>query len=162
MSDTALTISASKRNILSEQERAATGGLTHKFSVSYSDIAFGSGTEDTVTLTLGNTPAKFIIKNSLTNVTTAFAGTTAMSIIVGVTGDTNAFIESQAITTAAVALTPTTTAGMNQMGAYPGTKGQSAVSMVATFTNSVGGSPSGLTAGALDIYVGILDLDDLP
>lgn len=161
MSDTALTIAASKRSLLSEQERAA-HGFTHKFAVGYADIAYGSGTEDTVTLTLGNTPAKFIVTKSLTNVSTKFAGTTALTIIVGVTGDTNGFIESQAITTAAVALTPTTTVGSNQMGAYANAKGQTAVSMVATFTNATGGSPSSLTAGALDIYLAIEDLDDLP
>lgn len=162
MSDSAITISASKRSILSEQERAATGGFTHKFHVDYSDVAYGSGTEDTVTLTLGNTPAKFILSKSLTNVTTKFAGTTAMALIVGTTSDTDACIESQAITTAAVALTPTTTAGQNQLGSYPNTKAQTARSLVAVFTNSVGGSPSSLTAGALDIYLGILDLDELP
>ena len=39
-------------------------------------------------------------------------------------------------------------------------KGTASVNLVATFTNATGGSPSALTAGALDIYLNIVDLSD--
>ena len=34
--------------------------------------------------------------------------------------------------------------------------------LVAVFTNATGGSPSALTAGALDIYLNIVDLTNQP
>lgn len=153
MADTAITISDDRVSPLSNQERGASG-FTHRFRVLHSDIAYGAGSTDTVTMTLGTTPTNFIIDKAAVNVSTAFAGTTAMTIIVGTTTDTNNFIESTSILTQGL-IQPAT--GKNTVATIAGSTGTAAKSLVATFTNSTGGSPSALTAGVLDIYLSMAE-----
>ena len=155
MADTAITISDDRVSPLSVQEQAATG-FSHKFRVLYSDIALGAGATDTVTMTLGATPAKFIVNAGLVNVSTAFAGTGAMTIIVGTALSTAALIASQSILTAGALVATSTTAISTNL------KAVTAGTLVATFTNATSGSPSELTAGELAIYVNMQDLTELP
>lgn len=150
MADTAVTISRADTSQLSLQEQAR--GFSNKFHVDYSDVALGTGSTDTVTLTLGALPSNFVINNALVNITTAFAGTTAFSVNVGTTSSTSAFVTAQSVKTAGVLTGVPTTAAL--------VKGTASVSLVAVFTNATGGSPSALTAGALDIYLNIVDLSD--
>ena len=72
MADTAVTIARARTSQLSLQEQAR--GFSHKFTVKSSDVALGSGSTDTVTVTLGALPAKYVMNNALVNITTAFAG----------------------------------------------------------------------------------------
>ena len=153
MADTAVTISRSKAYNLSLQEQ--TRGFSHKFHVDYSDVAQGTGSTDTVTLTLGALPGNWIVNNALVNITTAFAGTTAFSVNVGTTSSTSAFVTAQSVKTAGVLGSPLTAALTNA-------KGTATANLVAIFTNATGGSPSALTAGALDIYLNIVDLSNQP
>jgi hypothetical protein len=150
MADTPLTISGRRVSKLLNQE-GAIGENTIKFKVNYADIAYGSGNADTVTLTLGNTPANWAVTNAKVNITTAFAGTTAMTIIVGTTTSTAAFVSSTSILTAATLPAVTTLASLTNA------TGTAAKSLVAIFTNATGGSPSALTAGELDIYLNLID-----
>ena len=106
MADTAVTISRSKAYNLSLHEQAR--GFSHKFHVDYSDVAYGSGSSDTVTMTLGVLPSTWVVNNALVNVSTAFAGTTAFTVVVGTTTTTNAFITSTSVKTAGVIETPLT------------------------------------------------------
>lgn len=155
MADTPLTISSTRVTPLSEQEMAATGYST-KYTVLYTDIAYGAGASDTVTLTLGATPAKWYVNAGLVNIRTAFAGTTAMTIIVGTTSSTAALISSTSILTAATLNETVGTPILTNLTAT------ATVNLVAIFTNATGGSPSALTAGALDIYVNVQDTSKLP
>ena len=148
MADTAVTISRTRVSQLSLQEQAR--GFSHKFTVKSSDVASGTGSSDTVTVTLGTLPSKWAINNALINVSTAFAGTTAFTVVVGTTTTTNSFITSQSVMTAGVLAGVPTTATVRTATA--------AANMVAVFTNATGGSPSALTAGELDIYLNIIDL----
>ena len=150
MADTAVTIARADTSQLSLQEQSR--GFSNKFHVDYSDVAFGSGASDTVTLTLGALPSNFVMNNALVNITTAFAGTTAFSITVGTTTTTNALVTAQSVKTAGVLAGVLTNATI--------VKGTASVNLIATFTNATGGSPSALTAGALDIYMNIVDLSD--
>jgi hypothetical protein len=150
MADTAVTISRADTSQLSLQEQAR--GFSNKFHVDYTDVALGTGSTDTVTLTLGALPSNFVINNSLVNITTAFAGTTAFSVNVGTTSSTSALVTAQSVKTAGVLTGVPTTAAL--------VKGTASVNLVAIFTNATGGSPSALTAGALDIYLNIVDLSD--
>lgn len=149
MANTAVTISRAKVSPLSETEWSL-GENTVKFHVDYTDVNFGTTSTDTVTMTLGSTPGKWYAQNAKVNVTTAFAGTTAFSLIVGTTSSTNAFITSASLTAVSIIGSPLG----NQL---TNANGQSAVSLVATFTNATGGSPSALTAGAADIFLGLVD-----
>ena len=158
MSDTAITVSPTRVSPLSEQEVAAFG-MTHKFNVQYSDIAFGSASADTITLTLGATPAKFVVDKAAVNVKTAFAGMTAMAVVVGTTGSTNAFQTSTSIMTAAF-IQPAT--GKNTIAYIADGTATATTNLVAVFTGSVGGAPSGLSAGDLDIYLSMRDTTLLP
>lgn len=150
MADTAVTISRADTSQLSLQEQAR--GFSNKFHVDYSDVALGTGSTDTVTLTLGALPSNFVLNNALVNVTTAFAGTTAFSVNVGTTSSTSALVTAQSVKTAGVIAGLPTTATL--------VKGTASVNLVAIFTNATGGSPSALTAGSLDIYLNIVDLSD--
>jgi hypothetical protein len=150
MANTAVTIARADTSQLSLQEQAR--GFSNKFHVDYSDVALGTGSTDTVTLTLGALPSNFVLNNALVNITTAFAGTTAFSINVGTTSSTSALVTAQSVKTAGVLAGVPTTATL--------VKGTASVNLVATFTNATGGSPSALTAGALDIYLNIVDLSD--
>ena len=150
MADTAVTIARADTSQLSLQEQSR--GFSNKFHVDYSDVAFGSGYADTVTMTLGTLPSNFVLNNALVNITTAFQGTTAFSINVGTTSSTSALVTAQSVKTAGVLAGVPTTATL--------VKGTASVNLVATFTNATGGSPSALTAGALDIYLNIVDLSD--
>ena len=152
MADTAVTIARARTASLSLEEQAR--GFSQKYTVNYADIAFGSGSSDTVTLTLGALPAKWVVNNALVNIRTAFYGTTAMSVVVGTTTTTNSFVTSQSILTAGVLAGVPTTATIRTATAT--------ASMVAVFTNATGGSPSALTAGDLDIYLNIIDVGTDP
>lgn len=149
MANTNVTIARSKAYNLSLQENVR--GYSHKFHVDYSDIAQGTGSTDTVTLTLGNLPAVWVVENALVFVSTAFAGTGGLAITVGTTTNSNAFVTSTSILTNGVIGSPLSANLTNATGT-------STIPLIATFTNSTSGSPSALTAGALDIYVNIIDL----
>ena len=150
MADTPVTITRADLSQLSLQEQAR--GFSNKFHVDYTDVALGTGASDTVTMTLGTLPSNFVMNNALVNITTAFAGTTAFSINVGTTSSTSALVTAQSVKTAGVLAGGLTNATI--------VKGTASVNLVAIFTNATGGSPSALTAGALDIYLNIVDLSD--
>ena len=146
MADTALDIAATRTSPLSIEEQASYG-FTNKFNVLYSDIAYGTGSEDTVTLSLGNTPAGYYVDHCQVNVTTAFAGTTALTLAVGTTSATTAFVSAQSVLTQGV-LEQTTT-----LPVLTNATATTSLELVGVFTNATGGSPSALTAGSLDIYI---------
>lgn len=155
MADTAVTISSSRVSPLAQQEISATGCNT-KFKILYSDIAFGTGSTDTVTMTLCALPANWYIDKGIVPITTAFAGTGALTIIVGPTSSTAALISSTSVLTKAT---------LNQTVGTPimtNLKATATQNLVATFTNATSGSPSELTAGELAIYANIQDVADLP
>lgn len=158
MATSTITINDDRVGPLSNQEQAATG-FNSKFTVLASDIAASglTGSADSVIITLGNSPTKWYVDRAMVNVSTAFTGTTAMTIIVGSTSDDDAFVTSTSVLTAGVI----GTAGFAPV-TVTNSSSTSAVSLQAKFTNATGGSPSALTAGALDIYLRIKDTTELP
>jgi hypothetical protein len=155
MADTAITINDDRVSVLSNNERA--NGFTHKFKFKYTDVALGTGSSDTVTVTLGATPAKFLVNRAALHVTTAFAGTTALTCQVGTTTDPDNFIADVSVLTAGV---KQPAAGL--LATIAGSTATAAVNLVATFTNATGGSPSALSAGEADFYLSIVDTSKLP
>ena len=155
MATTAITISPTRVTPLSEQEVAATG-FNARFRVLSTDILYGTGANDIVTMTLGATPAKWYIDKAGVNITTAFAGITAYTVIVGTTSSTAALTSSTSILTAAF---------LNQAVGVPvltNTTATAAVNLVATFTAAGTGGPAALTAGQLDIYLNLTNTALLP
>ncbi len=155
MADTAITISPTRVSPCSEQERAVTG-CSVKYVINSTDIDIGTGATDTVTMTLGPTPAKWYIDKAMANIDTAFAGITAATVIVGTTSSTAALISSVSILTA----------GMLHMAVgvpiLANTSGTAAVNLVATFTAAGTGGPAGITSGNMTIYMNIQDTTQLP
>ena len=147
MANTDVTLDNARKDVLSNQERAQ--GYTHKYTIKYTDIDEGSGSSDTVTVALGNTPTDFVISKAMINVTTAFAGTGALTVQVGTDGDPNNFITAITVATAG----PTISAAGAAPVTLAGTFAIASDALEALFTNSSSGSPSALTAGELDIYL---------
>ena len=155
MANTNVTLPDARKSVLSNQERAQ--GFTHKFKVLYTDVDEGGGSSDTVTVTLGNTPTDFIITKALVNVSTAFAGTGAMAIEVGTDGDPNNFIDATTVLTAGPIIVGAGAAVKTLAGSFAAASDV----LSAVFTNSSSGSPSALSAGELDIYLAMHDVNDL-
>ena len=155
MADTAITISPTRVTPLAEEEQAATG-FNSKFRVLWSDILYGTGASDTVTMTLGATPANWYIDKAFMKITTAFAGITAMTVIAGTTTSTAALFSSVSILTAA---------NINQAVGVPvltNTTATATKNLTVTFTAAGTGGPAGLTAGDLSIYLRLADVSRLP
>ncbi len=155
MADTAITINSARVSPLSVQEKAATG-YNYKATILSTDIAYGTGASDTVTVTLGATPAKWYIDKGSVNIRTAFAGITAATVVVGTTTTTNAVIASTSILTAAW-LPPASGVSVSTNLTFTAAK-----NLVAVFTAAGTGGPAALTAGAMDIYLNLQDCEDLP
>ena len=137
---------------LNDVERIA--GFNKKFVIPYTYVAQASATTatDVVTVTLGNTPAIWAVSNARAYVSTAFSGTTALTIQVGSTSSIAAFISAQSVLTVA---------SLNQVSTLPvltNASATAAVSLVATFTNATGGSPSAVTAGSVTILLNVEEM----
>lgn len=158
MASQTITINDDRISPLSLQEEAGTG-FSHKITVLSSDIALAaaSGTTDTVTVTIGSTPAKWFVSRAMANVRTAFAGSGGLTLAVGTSANTGGMIAATSVLTAGV---------IGLAGFVPANAAQSTSTSAATlqllFTNSVSGSPSALTAGAVDVYLNLQDAAQLP
>ena len=155
MANTDVTIADAQKSTLSNQARAQ--GFTHKFTILYTDIDEGSGSTDTVTAVLGNTPTDFVVTKAMVNVTTAFAGTGAMTVQVGTDGDPNNYITATSI----LAVGPTIAGAGAAPVTLAGSFAAASDALEALFTNSSSGSPSALTAGEMDIYLAMHSANDL-
>ena len=156
MADTAITIAKNRITPLLNPERHS--GFTHKFKVKYTDINFGAGSTDTVTMTVTATPATWIVAQAMANVTTAFADTGAMTIQAGGTTST-AFLAATSILTAGI-IQPTN--GVQSVNTPASSTATTAQTIKFIFTNATSGSPSALSAGEMDVYLTILDTSKLP
>lgn len=133
-------------------------GWNTKFVIPYSVMALASATTatDVVTVTLGNTPAKWMVDHARAVITTPFTstGTQTMTIQVGTTSSVAAFITAQSVLTAG-ALGEAST-----IGQLTNATATSALSMVATFTNAAAGSISASTAGSVTVLLNVQDQSD--
>lgn len=154
MANTAITINKARVSVTTNPER--TLGYSHRFNIKSSDIACGTTNADTVTVTLGTTPARWMVTRAMANVVTAFAGASANLLIVGTTTGTSTFLASITTLTAGP-LVPST--GPNTVATIASASGTAAVVMQAVFT---GGIPANLSAGEVNIYLNLIDLDTLP
>ena len=155
MANTDVTLDNARKSVLSNQERAQ--GYTHKYTIKYTDIDEGSGSSDTVTVTLGATPTDFVISKAMVNVTTAMAGTGALTIQVGTDDDPNNFITATSVAAVGPIISAVGAAPVTLAGTFAAASDQ----IEALFTNSSSGSPSALTAGELDIYLAMHSANDV-
>jgi len=150
------TLPATYISPLTDVERI--NGWNKKFVIPYTYVAQASATTatDVVTVTLGNTPANWAVDRARAIVTTAFSGTTALTIQVGSTSSVAAFITAQSVLTVA-------SLGMaSTLPVLTNATATAAVSLVATFTNATGGSPSAVTAGSVTVLLDVADVANDP
>ena len=158
---TAITTSASagKIEVLSAEQRTHTG-FTHKFVIDYTAINDSSWTTDgdTVTVTLGSTPSKFLVDKAAVYIATAFATDGTLTLQVGTDGDPDNFIDAQDAKTNAWILADTSATVKTEAGSF----GDASDVLVARFTTQGStGAPSDITAGSAEIYLGLIDLGTL-
>lgn len=150
MADTAITLESKYISKFLNPERH--DGYTHAFRIPHHLVAVGSGSTDTVTVTLANTPANWAVTKAKVDVPTAFDGTAGtFTIQVGQTTTYNNYITATTVKTAgpivsAVGASPATLAG---------SFGAASVPLRARFTNASSGAPEDLTAGEAIIYLQI-------
>lgn len=154
MANSAVILPAARVGVLPLPER--TGGFTHRFRVNYTDLQPSGGTTgstDTVTVTLGSLPTNFFVNKALLSINTAFAGVTsqALTVTLGITTSAACILSSNSVTTAGPVMPAS---GASVIAAPATASGSSGGSLVATFTNATAGSPSTLTAGQVDIFLG--------
>ena len=158
MASQTITINDDRVSPLSIQEECGTG-FSHKFTVLFSDInlAGANGTTDTVTVTIGSTPTRWYVGRAMANVRTAFAGSGGLTLAVGTSTNSGGAIAATSVLTAGVI----GVAGFAPAN-FAQSTGTSAATLQLLFTNSVSGSPSALTAGAVDVYINLQDTAQLP
>lgn len=154
MANTNVTLAGARKSPLTDVERLL--GFNTKYTIPYSDVNTGTTSADTVTVTLGATPAKWLVAGAMANVTTAYAGTTAFSLSVGTTTNVTAFMTAVSVLTAGV-IQPAN--GPYSVATPANSTGTATINLAAVFTNSVGGSPSALSAGSVDILLKVINTD---
>ncbi len=156
MASYATTLTATYISPLNDVERLQ--GWNKKFVIPYTFVAQASATTatDVVTVTLGSTPAKWMVDNARAVVTTAFAGTgtQTLSVQVGSTSSIAAFISAASV------LAVGAIGEVSGLDSLTNASGTSAVSLVATFTNAAASSPSAVTAGSITILLNVQDQAD--
>lgn len=153
MANINVTILSKKVSNMPIPEQAS--GFNRKFHIDYTDVNTGGGSSDTVTMSLGSTPTgSWLVTQCMAVVTTAFAGTTAFTVIVGTTTSTNCFLTSTSVLSAGVIQNST---GANTVNGVAAATGTTSIGLQATYTNATGGSPSALSAGSMDIFMTLVD-----
>jgi len=159
MANTDVTLGGASTELLTVQER--TNGFTHKFEIDHTDIDEGTGTTDTVTVTLGSLPTNFVVTKCFLYVKEAFdySGGEAgiLTVQVGTDGDPNNFAAAASLITTGTPVAAGTVVGAAS-GVIPtaaGSAGESGDALEALFTNSAAGSPSLLNVGKLVILMEI-------
>ncbi len=140
-------------------ETARQTGFTHRFRIPFDVLnnAAWTGQGDTVTVTLGSTPTKWIVTKAAVNILTPFTNTGTLTIQVGTDGDPDNFVDAQSAKTAAVLI--------GAAGAVPvteaGSIGVASDVLTATFTTQGStGAPADITGGVAEVLLGIVNVDD--
>jgi hypothetical protein len=166
MADQAVTLataSSASNGILIERlsaEQTRQTGFTHRWRVPFDTLnnAAWTGQGDTVTVTLGSTPTKWLVDKAAVDIKTAFATTGTLTIQVGTDGDPDNFIDAQDAKTAAVILADTSATVKTEVGSF----GIASDVLTCTFTTQGStGAPSNITAGVADILLAVRDLADV-
>ena len=135
-------------------------GFTHRYRIPFDILNDATWTTqgDTVTVTLGSTPTKFLVDKAAVNISTAFATTGTLTIQVGTDGDPDNFVDAQDAKTAAVLAGAAGAIPVTEAGSY----GIASDVLVARFTTQgATGAPADITAGVAEVFLSVKDLGDL-
>lgn len=156
---TLATASSATRNIKIEQlsaEQMTHTGYTHYFRIPFDILNNASWTAqgDTVTVTLGTTPARYIVDRCSIDISTVFANTGTLTVSLGTSANTALLI----------AATSAKTAGLINSNGTPANacNGTSAGTLQVRFTTQAStGAPADITGGVADVFLRIIDVTDL-
>ena len=161
MANFPITIANTRISPLIQPERV--NDYSIRYYIPFGDIALATstGTTDTITVTLGTTPANWVVGAAYAYVSPAFAGVTsqAVTLTVGTTTTPNAFLASTSVTTAGV-IQPAN--GIGTVNTPTASLGTTATTIQCVFTNATTGSFSALTTGAIEILLAVIDPSLVP
>jgi len=155
MADQTKTIDASLVEVLPAETVRQTG-FTHKFTIPFTEVNNAAWTTDgdTVTVTLGATPVKWLVDKVAVDVTTAFVTDGTLTIEVGTDGDEDNFLDAQSAKTKALLLADTSATVKTEAGSF----GIASDVLVARFTTQAAtGAPADISAGSLTVFLGMRD-----
>jgi hypothetical protein len=159
MADQTATLSSELVEVLPAETVRQTG-FTHRFSIPYTQVKNSAWTTDgdTVTLTLGSTPTKWLVDKVAVDIKTAFTTDGTLTIQVGTDGDPDNFLDAQDAKTAALLLADTSATVKTEAGSF----GIASDVLVARFTTQAAtGAPSDISAGEAVVYLAIRDFAGL-
>lgn len=156
MADLPTTLdSAYVENLPAETVRQT--GFTHKFTIPFTAINNSAWTTDgdTVTVTLGATPAKWLVDKVAVDVRTAFVTDGTLTVQIGTDGDPDNFLDAQSAKTKALLLAGVSGTIVTEAGSF----GIASDVLVARFTTQgATGAPADISAGELVVLLGMRDL----
>jgi hypothetical protein len=147
-----------KIELLSAETTRQTG-FTHRFRIPFDVLNNAAWTAqgDTVTVTLGSTPTKWLVDKALVNISTPFTTTGTLSIQVGTDGDPDNFVDAQDAKTAAILIGSQGAEPVTEAGSF----GIASDVLVARFTTQGStGAPADITAGVAEVLLAIRDIND--
>jgi hypothetical protein len=156
MPDQTATIDPSLVEVLPAETVRQTG-FTHKFTIPYTQINNAAWTTDgdTVTLTLGRTPTKWLVDKVAVDIKTAFTTDGTLTIQIGTDGDPDNFLDAQDALTAALLLADTSATIKTETASF----GIASDVLVARFTTQAAtGAPADIDAGEAVVWLAVRDL----
>jgi len=156
MADKTTTLASDYVEVLPAETTRQTG-FTHRFRIPYTAINDATWTTDgdTVTVTLGTTPTKWLVDKVAVDIKTAFTTDGTLTIQVGTDGDPDNFLDAQDALTAALFLADTSATIKTEAGSF----GIASDVLVARFTTQgATGAPSDIDAGEAVVWLAVRDL----
>jgi hypothetical protein len=156
MADQTATLDTSLLEVLPAETVRQTG-FTHKFTIPYTQINNAAWTTDgdTVTLTLGRTPTKWLVDKVAVDIKTAFTTDGTLTIQIGTDGDPDNFLDAQDALTAALLLADTSATIKTETASF----GIASDVLVARFTTQAAtGAPADIDAGEAVVWLAVRDL----
>ena len=137
-------------------ESQAKSGFTHKINITHADLTAAATTE---TIELLTAPAGGVVRKVAFRVNTAFDGgvTSTMTLQVGDGVDPNRYVTAQVVHVDGTEILSWIESNATDSAPYS----YVAADTVDALFTATGANVSVLTAGDMDIYVQIFDLDDL-
>ena len=156
MPDLPVTLSSEFVEVLPAETTRQTG-FTHRFFIPHTQINNPAWTTDgdTVTVTLGSTPAKFLVDKVMVDIKTAFVTDGTLSIQVGTDGDPDNFLDAQSAKTRALLAAGVSGTIVTEAGSF----GIASDVLVARFTTQAAtGAPADISAGEAVVWLAVRDL----
>ena len=156
MADQTTTLASEYVEVL-PAETTRQSGFTHRYRVPFTAINNAAWTTDgdTVTVTLGTTPTKFLVDKVMVDIKTAFVTDGTLGVMVGTDGDPDNFLDVQSAKTKALLAAGVSGTIVTEAGSF----GIASDVLVARFATEVAtGAPADISAGEAVIWLAVRDL----